>query len=182
MVPMLFLLLVALLSASASTAAPTPSNAPVVIDMVQNNPGDAVAWQQSKYFDPRTLKAHGYTAQTTTGEMSGTQAVDFSSIANPPGGKPFFPAGSKQRMWLDAYRRGVDSFVRRATAAGVKAYFFVDLLVFPTPVLEAYKDEIMAGDGKTIVWNAKTRSLLQVRAVVGAVGGDCVCMVCGVTR
>lgn len=34
---------------------------------VQNNPGDPVAWQQSKYFDPTVLAANGYTAQTTTG-------------------------------------------------------------------------------------------------------------------
>ena len=106
--------------AACCTQGAAVDNERVVIDMVQNNPGDAVAWQQTKYFNPRTLKALGYTAQTTTGEMSGTQAVDFSSIPNPPGGKAFFPPGSKQRMWLDAYRRGVDAFVRRAKAAGVK--------------------------------------------------------------
>ena len=40
--------------------------------------------------------------------------------------------------WLDAYARGVDRFVSRAKAAGVQAYFFVDLVVLPTPVLEAW--------------------------------------------
>jgi hypothetical protein len=47
---------------------------------------------------------------TTTGEMSGTQAVDFSSL-----GHDFFPAGSAQRLWLDAYAKGVDRFSERST-------------------------------------------------------------------
>jgi hypothetical protein len=131
------------------------TNAPVIIDMVQNNPGDAVAWQQSKYFDARVLKAAGYTGQTTTGEVSGTMAVDFSST-----GLDFFPSGSKQRLWLDAYAKGVERFVEQAHDAEVKAYFFVDLLVFPTFVVDAYPN-ITGSDGK-IEWNEASRQLLAV--------------------
>ena len=129
-------------------------NAAVMIDMVQNNPGDPVGWEQSKYFDPSVLKELGYTAQATTGEMSGTQAVDFHSL-----GHDFFPAGSAPRLWLDAYARGVDRFVSRAKAAGVKAYFFVDLVVLPTPVLEAWPN---ATSGGQVLWNDATRQLLTV--------------------
>eukprot|EP00038_Savillea_parva_P017329 m.19844 g.19844 ORF g.19844 m.19844 type:complete len:597 (+) comp3731_c0_seq1:39-1829(+) len=138
-----------------STANVSPQNAKVVIDMVQNNPGDPVAWQQSKYFDARNLGARGYTGQTTTGEMSGTQAVDFHTL-----GTDFFPTGSPQRRWLDAYARGVQGFVNRTKAAGLKSYFFVDLLVFPTPVIAAYKDEITDPKTGQLVWNNKTASLL----------------------
>ena len=91
---------------------------------------------------------------TTTGEMSGTQAVDFHSL-----GHDFFPAGSAPRLWLDAYARGVDRFVSRAKAAGVKAYFFVDLVVLPTPVLEAWPN---ATSGGQVLWNDATRQLLTV--------------------
>ena len=129
-------------------------NAAVMIDMVQNNPGDPVGWEQSKYFDPSVLKELGYTGQATTGEMSGTQAVDFHSL-----GHDFFPAGSAPRLWLDAYARGVDRFVSRAKAAGVKAYFFVDLVVLPTPVLEAWPN---ATSGGQVLWNDATRQLLTV--------------------
>ena len=52
---------------------PPITNAPVMIDMVQNNPGDPVGWEQTKYFDPAELKKLNFTAMTTTGEMSGTQ-------------------------------------------------------------------------------------------------------------
>jgi hypothetical protein len=130
-------------------------NENVLIDMTQNNPGDAVAWEQSKYFDARVLKQAGYTAQSSTGETSGTQAVDFHST-----GIDFFPAKSAQRLWLDAYTAGVKQQVDAAKASGIKAYFFVDLLVFPTFVIDHYKKEITQ-NGK-LVWNNATANLTQV--------------------
>ena len=51
-------------------------------------------------------------AAPTQGEQSGTQAVDFSSVAR---GGDFFPAGSASRAWLDAYAKGVDRFSERST-------------------------------------------------------------------
>ena len=123
----------------AGSDTPLITNAAVMIDMVQNNPGDPVGWEQTKYFDPKELKKLDYTGMTTTGEMSGTQAVDFSSL-----GHDFFPAGSAERLWLDAYAKGVDRFVKRAKAGGLKAYFFVDLMVFPTVVLDACKSTTSA--------------------------------------
>eukprot|EP00658_Telonema_sp_P-2_P002800 TRINITY_DN11035_c0_g1_i1.p1 TRINITY_DN11035_c0_g1~~TRINITY_DN11035_c0_g1_i1.p1 ORF type:complete len:127 (+),score=27.21 TRINITY_DN11035_c0_g1_i1:219-599(+) len=87
--------------------------------------------------------------------MSGTQAVDFSST-----GHDYFPSGSPQRQWLDAYAKGVTRFVASAAAAGVSSYFFVDLLVFPAPVVAAWPN---ATDGSgRLVWNAATRQLLEV--------------------
>eukprot|EP00051_Salpingoeca_urceolata_P017172 m.232290 g.232290 ORF g.232290 m.232290 type:complete len:727 (+) comp18882_c0_seq12:64-2244(+) len=152
-------LVVAGTSVVCATAPPPPSpitNARVLIDMVQNNPGDAVAWEQTKYADARVLKKLDYTAQCTTGEVSGTQAVDFHTL----GAGDFFPAGSPQRQWLDAYAAGVDRFVARAVQAGLKAYFFVDMVVFPTPVLEAFPNATN-GHGK-VVWNEVTQHLLRV--------------------
>jgi hypothetical protein len=136
----------------AVAAAEPITNPMVFIDMVQNNPGDPVAWQQTKYFDPRVLAQLNYTGQTTTGEMSGTQAVDFHTL-----GGDFFPASTAARQWLDAYAAGVHSFVDRAVAAGIQPYFFVDLLVFPTPVLAAWPN---ATNGRgEIEWNDATRQL-----------------------
>jgi hypothetical protein len=141
-----------LLFAAAAAAEEPITNPMVFIDMVQNNPGDPVAWQQTKYFDPRVLARLNYTGQTTTGEMSGTQAVDFHTL-----GADYFPAGTAPRRWLDAYAAGVHTFVDRAVAAGIQPYFFVDLLVFPTPVLAAWPN---ATNGKgQIVWNDATRQL-----------------------
>lgn len=138
---------------------PTPiTNAPLFIDMVQNNPGDAVGWEQTKYFDAEVLAGLSYTGQTTTGEMAGTQAIAFASL-----GLDLFPAGSAARRWLDAYRAGVHAFVDRAVAAGLAPYFFVDLLVFPVALLRAWPNATADGSGAgRIAWNDATRQLVRV--------------------
>ena len=168
----LVLLLAAPAAAAASARPATPiANAAVMIDMVQNNPGDPVGWEQTKYFDPKELKKLNYTGMTTTGEMSGTQAIDFHTL-----GHDFFPAGSAERLWLDAYAKGVDRFIKRAKAAGVKAYFFVDLIVLPTTVLAQWPNatcvpgvagcKANTGPGGikqgSVQWNAATRQLMKV--------------------
>ena len=89
--------------------------------------------------------------------IPGGQAVDFHTL-----GHDFFPAGSAQRLWLDAYAKGVDRFVARAKATGLKAYFFVDLVVLPTPVLAAWPNATGGVGGDRVQWNAATRQLLQV--------------------
>ena len=147
-------------AAMLSTAVPrrsssTISNPAVLIDMVQNNPGYPVGWQQTKYLDPFQLARLNYTGMTTTGEMSGTQAVDFHTL-----GDDFFPTGSKARRWLIAYKTGVHGFIDRAKMAGLQAYFFVDLLVFPSTVLKVWSNTT-DGSGN-IVWNDATRMLTSV--------------------
>eukprot|EP01065_Artemidia_motanka_P005920 TRINITY_DN12878_c0_g1_i1.p1 TRINITY_DN12878_c0_g1~~TRINITY_DN12878_c0_g1_i1.p1 ORF type:complete len:588 (+),score=184.61 TRINITY_DN12878_c0_g1_i1:65-1765(+) len=140
---------------AAAAAAAAAADGRLLIDMVQNNPGDAVGWQQTKYRNPKVLKQLGYTARALTGELSGTQAVDFHSL-----GHDFFPAGSPQREWLDAYAAGVRSDVAAAVDAGIKVYFFVDLVVLPTPVIAAYPN-CTDSKGK-IVWNDVTKTLVRV--------------------
>ena len=55
--------------------------------------------------------------------------------------------------------RGVDRFIKRAKVAGIKAYFFVDLIVLPTTVLAQWPN---ATRGGKVQWNDATRQLLQV--------------------
>ena len=43
-------------------------------------------------------------------------------------------------------------------------YFFVDLLVFPTPVLEAWPNATGGTTGGKVQWNNATKQLLQVLA------------------
>lgn len=92
----------------------------------------------------------------TTGEISGTQAIDFHST-----GHDFFPAGSPQRAWLDEYQRGVTAYVARSRlVSGFKAYFFVDMIVLPIYVLQAYPNA--TSDGSHILWNPTTQYLVEV--------------------
>ena len=151
-----------LLLGCASTAG--IQNKRIVIDMVQNNPGDAVAWQHTKYFDGLNLLALNYTGQTTTGEMSGTQAVDFHTVSG-GGEHDYFPADSAERAWLDAYNIGVHAWVSRLQVHDYDLprplpYFFVDLLVFPKSVLAVWTN---ATDPKTgqVLWNEAGKQLTR---------------------
>jgi hypothetical protein len=56
---------------------------------------------------------------------------------------------------------GVDRFVRRAKAGGLKAYVFVDLVVLPTPVLVAWPNATGPdGTGGTnVLWNNATQQV-----------------------
>ena len=57
-------LLTCVLGAAAAMVPDSPiTNTRVSIDMVQNNPGDPVGWEQSKYFQPTVLKELGYTGE-----------------------------------------------------------------------------------------------------------------------
>jgi hypothetical protein len=153
------LLLALVLGVAGLARASSPANSRVVLDMVQNNPGDAVAWQASKYIDPDTLRGLGYTGQVATGELSGALAVDFSSLEGVgPGG--LFPAGTPRRAWLDAFGSAVARAVARAKTAGVQFYFFVDLLVFPKALLEAFPS--MTDHRGQVVWNDVTKRMLGV--------------------
>ena len=156
--PMLLTIFASAITISAATALGI-SNVPIVIDMVQNNPGDAVAWEQTKYFDARELYKLNYTRQTTTGEMSGTQAVDFHTMSS-NGAYDYFPAGSEQRAWLDAYKAGVHAFVDRAVDAKIRPFFFVDLLVFPKEVLAVWTNATNPNTG-AILWNDAGKQLTR---------------------
>ena len=51
------------------------------------------------------------------------QAVDFHTL-----GHDFFPAGTAQRLWLDAYAKGVDRFSENILEPGLA-------LVITTPIV-----------------------------------------------
>ena len=57
-------LMTTLIMLSLTAASPNITNPRVLIDMAQNNPGDPVAWQQTKYADPRQLARLNFTGQT----------------------------------------------------------------------------------------------------------------------
>lgn len=147
---------------AANSAAATPAdNEWVFLDMVQNNPGDPLGWQQTKYSDPATITALGYTGQVPTGEIAPTLAIDYSTAPQDPDGD-YFPHGSPQRAWIDALGTAIDSSIARAHAAGAAFVPFVDMLVFPTHVVQALGPNITDGKGH-IEWNNATAELLTVQ-------------------
>ena len=128
-------------------------NERILIDLVQNNPGDLVGWQMTKYADPQVLASLNYTAKMSTGENSPVLAVNFSTLGD------FFADNSVELAWMESYAIGIDAFIDRIHSAGIKAFFFVDMIVLPLKVIDHYKDQILNKDGY-IIFNDITAKVL----------------------
>ena len=152
---LLFEVALALLSASQLFLAESYEieNERILIDLVQNNPGDPVGWQMTKYADPQVLASLNYTAKMSTGENSPVLAINFSTIGS------FFEENSVELAWMESYALGIDAFIERIHSAGLKAFFFVDMIVLPLKVIDHYKEQILNKDGN-IVFNDVTAKIL----------------------
>ena len=102
------------------------ANAPVLLDMVQNNPGDPIGFQQTKYADPEFLSELGYDGQVSTGENSILLTATFNSTVE--GG--IWAEGSPELAWRDAYADQLGAWSDRAAASDVGTFWFTDLMVF----------------------------------------------------
>ena len=133
-------------------------NERVALDMTQNNPGDAFAWQVSKYNDPEYIVSTlNFTGRVWTGESSGTLAIDYASAVD-----NVFPDDSPSRAWIESLRTSLKRRLQRAESVGSKVYFFVDLLVFPKALLQKVPEMTKNGDGVTVEWNDITKKYLNV--------------------
>ena len=126
----------------AHSAQSAPGNRKLLLDMVQNNPGDAMGFQESKYTDSATQKGLGFTGVVTTGENSISLAVNYSSVL--PGGW-VFPEGSPRTAWLTEYQTMLRDWSSGVTSNGLGTFFFTDLLVLPKAITEnaTYTDQVM---------------------------------------
>eukprot|EP01059_Diplonema_ambulator_P030998 TRINITY_DN5552_c1_g1_i2.p1 TRINITY_DN5552_c1_g1~~TRINITY_DN5552_c1_g1_i2.p1 ORF type:complete len:604 (+),score=83.66 TRINITY_DN5552_c1_g1_i2:46-1812(+) len=124
-------MLEAVLLAAVCCGSP-PANARLFLDMVQNNPGDSLGFEQSKYSDPNVQRSLGYSGMVSTGENSISLAVDYSNVL----GGWVFPEGSPGKAWLDVYSSALQDWTADVAGAGLGVYFFTDLIVLPKSILE----------------------------------------------
>lgn len=120
-----------------------------VMDMVHHNPGEPLT--VSAYNDPAYLKKQGYTGQVMNDFTFVHAAITYDSFD-----KRIFPEGSKERAWVLAAAERVRTNIRNAHAAGLKVYYFTDIIVLPKKLVELYKDEICDSDGKISLEKSKT--------------------------
>ena len=137
----------------ALTSSQSVPNERILLDMVMPNPGDPTGWQMTKYSDPKVLASLNFTGKVSTGENSPLLAVNFSTLGD------FFETNSVELAWMESYAMGIDSFIERIHSAGLKAFFFVDMIVLPLKVIDHYKDQILNKDGY-IVFNDVTAKIL----------------------
>lgn len=122
--------------ATGETAAAAPADvskpAPLLLDMVHNNPGEAPF--VTHYNDPAFLKQLGY--QTKVYELfeSAQFGIDWSSLD-----PEIFVAGSPERVWVDQKAAELDKLYTAAKQAGLSVYCQTDMIVFPKKLVEKFK-------------------------------------------
>lgn len=120
-----------------------------VLDMVHNNPGEELT--ESVFNDPGFLSDQGYTGQVMNDFTFVHAAITFDSFD-----KRIFPEGSRERQWILKAAERVRENIKRAHKAGIKVYYFTDIIVLPRSLVDLYKEEICDENGKISFERPKT--------------------------
>ncbi|HTN36519.1 MAG TPA: hypothetical protein VL053_05560 [Arachidicoccus sp.] len=112
-----------------------------VLDMVHNNPGEPLT--KTAFADPGYLKKMGYNGQVVNDFVFAHAALTFDGFD-----KRIFPKGTKERAWVLKAAAHVQANIEAAHKAGLKVYYFTDLIVLPKRLVELYKDQICDEKGR----------------------------------
>ncbi len=124
-------------------------NPPFVLDMVHNNPGEPLT--VTSFNNPEFLKKNGYTGKVMNDFTFAHAAITFDQL-----NKNIFPENSAERKWVNDAAARVKKNIAAAHAAGIKIYYFTDLIVLPKKLVELYHDEICNEKGKISFEKPKT--------------------------
>ncbi len=122
---------------------------PYILDMVHNNPGEPLT--VTAFNNPVYLQQKGYNGQVMNDFTFAHAAITFDKL-NPQ----IFPQGSKEREWVMQAADRVRKNIKAAHAAGIKVYYFTDIIVLPKKLVELYHDEICNEKGKISFERPKT--------------------------
>lgn len=120
-----------------------------LLDMVHHNPGEALT--KSDFNNPSFLKAEGYNGIVINDFTFAHTAITFDSFD-----KRIFPVGSKERTWVLNTAEKVRQNIRNAHLAGLKAYYFTDIIVLPKSLVALYQKDICDENGKISFERPKT--------------------------
>ena len=126
-----------------------------VMDMVHHNPGEPLT--RTAFTDPGTLASYGYDAMVVNEFVFPQCAVTFDSFD-----RRVFPEGSPERAWVMAVRDRMREKCRKCHAAGLKCYYFMDIIVFPKRLVELYRDDVCGPDGRISFSRPLTRKLHRI--------------------
>ncbi len=112
-----------------------------IMDMVHHNPGEALT--KSAFTNPDYVKKSGFNVQVMNDFLFPTAAVSFDSFDS-----TIFPKGSKDREWLDAATEQIQQNIKAAHKAGIKVFYFTDIVVLPKKLVEKYKSQVCDDNGK----------------------------------
>jgi hypothetical protein len=139
--------------ARPSFAAPT-AIAPrdFILDMVHFNPGEPAP--KTRFLDPSYLKQMGYNGQ-----------VLFSNIEGVPTFSALFPnlLNETERNWANNAAAVIGEKIAAASAAGLPAYAWMQLTVFPKALVEHERSRICNAKGQIDVELPRTQQLIAAQ-------------------
>lgn len=112
----------------------------LILDMVHHNPGEE--FSVSKFNNPDTLNRYEFNGQVINEFQSVHCAITYDSLS-----PDIFPKGSEERKWVEKLANRIEHKIEEIHAAGLKAYYFMDIIVLPKRVKELYQSEICDSDG-----------------------------------
>ena len=126
-----------------------------ILDMVHNNPGEPLT--KSSFNNSSFLATNGYNGKVMNDFIFPTAAVKFKKL-NPN----IFPAGSIEAKWVDDAAAKIRTNIKEAHAAGIKIYYFTDVIVLPKRLVEIYHNEICDANGKISFEQPKTIEIHKI--------------------
>jgi len=147
-----FLVSLAFVILSCQPSKVDQDNAPLVLDMVHHNPGEAP--YQSQFNDPEFTKGMGYNGKVYFLFESPALAINWESLD-----ADILPQGSKDREWVDNKAEQIHKMQEDCLAQGMDIYAMSDLVLFPKRLIEKYGIQETFGDPQ----DSLTIKLLKVQ-------------------
>jgi hypothetical protein len=120
-----------------------------ILDMVHNNPGETLT--KSAFNNSVFLAANGYNGKVMNDFVFPHTAIKFKKLNT-----AIFPDGSKEAKWVEDAAARIKANINEAHAAGIKIYYFTDIIVLHKKLVEIYRNEICDMNGKISFEKPKT--------------------------
>lgn len=126
-----------------------------VLDMVQDNAGQPPT--RTSFKDPHKLAAYGYDGQIIDDFRPPTTAVTLDSFD-----AQIFPRGSTARAWVQRNAARIEARLAAIHAAGLKALYHTDLILFPTRLVERHRSLVLDDRGRISLDRPMTRRIQRL--------------------
>ena len=136
-----YLFLLLLIWGSIHTAQLSAQKPEFIMDMVHHNPGEALT--QTDFNNPAYVRDMGFNVQVMNDFIFPTAALTFDAFD-----ATLFPQGSPERRWTDSVASIIHQNIKKANEAGIRVFYFTDIVVLPKKLVEKYKQEVCDENGK----------------------------------
>lgn len=126
----------------------------LVMDMVHHNPGEALT--KSAFLDPSYLKANGYGAKVFFLFEAAQFGIDWKGFDD-----TLFPDTSQAGRWVAEKAKIIHAHYNDAKKEGLDVYCMLDMLVFPSALVEKHRAELTNEKGKIDISKPYTQQCVR---------------------